>query len=87
MANDFGTSRLFWGKPDGPLVDGTHAAGLGTDENGMGLTVADYNGDGRLDVFVTSIFTPIRCARTACADTARAAIGCTATTATAISPT
>ena len=64
MANDFGTSRLFWGTKAGSFVDGTRAAGLGTDENGMGLTVGDYDGDGRLDVFISSIFDTSSACRT-----------------------
>ena len=55
LASDFRTSRLFWNDGD-HFTDGTKAAGVGTDENGMGLAVDDYNGDGRPDVFVTSIF-------------------------------
>lgn len=55
LASDFHTSRLFWNDGD-HFTDGTKSAGVGTDENGMGLAVNDYNGDGRPDVFVTSIF-------------------------------
>ena len=33
---DFGSSRLFWNNGDGTFTDGTEAAGVGTDENGMG---------------------------------------------------
>ena len=53
---DFGTSRLFWNNRDGTFTDGTDAAGVGTDENGMGSTAADVDGDGHDDVFVSSIF-------------------------------
>ena len=56
LASDFRTSRLFWNEGGRHFVDGTRAAHVGTDENGMGLTVGDYDGDGRQDVFVTSIF-------------------------------
>jgi len=56
VAGDFGTSRLFWNNGDGTFTDGTLAAGVGTDENGMGSTIADYDRDGRLDWFVTSIY-------------------------------
>jgi hypothetical protein len=58
IAADFGESRLFWNQGDGSFVDGTEAAGVGGDENGMGSAVGDYDGDGRLDWFVTSIFDP-----------------------------
>ena len=56
VAADFGTSKLFWNNGDGTFSDGTLAAGVGTDENGMGSTLGDYDGDGDLDWFVTSIF-------------------------------
>ncbi|MFT4538619.1 MAG: hypothetical protein ACI835_001055 [Planctomycetota bacterium] len=59
IAGDFLTSRLFWNDGNGAFNDGTLSAGVGTDENGMGATVADFNGDGLLDWFVTSIFDPV----------------------------
>jgi hypothetical protein len=55
LACDFHTSRLFWNQQDDTFLDGTDLAGVGTDENGMGSAVADYDGDGDLDWFVTSI--------------------------------
>jgi hypothetical protein len=55
---DFGLSRLYWNEGDGTFTDGTEAAGVGTDENGMGSTVGDIDGDGDLDWFVTSIGDP-----------------------------
>src|SRR5262249_258113 len=58
IAADFGTSRLFWNNHDGTFTDGTKAAGVGSDENGMGSAVGDYDGDGRLDWFVTAILDP-----------------------------
>ncbi len=58
IASDFGQTRLFWNEPEG-FVDGTEAAGVGTDENGMGSAIADYDGDGDLDWFVTSIHDPV----------------------------
>lgn len=56
IAGDFHTSRLFWNNGDSTFEDGTLAAHVGTDENGMGATIADFNRDGNLDWFVTSIF-------------------------------
>jgi len=58
IAADFGTSKLLWNDGDGTFTDGTVAAGVGTDENGMGSAIGDYDGDGDLDWFVTSIFDP-----------------------------
>jgi len=64
VTSDFGTSRLLWNNGDGTFLEGTIAAGIGSDENGMGSAIADYDGDGRLDWFVTSILeTDPRCAR------------------------
>jgi hypothetical protein len=58
LTSDFGTSRLFWNDGDGTFTDGTVAAGVGGDENGMGSAIADWDGDGDLDWFITSIFDP-----------------------------
>ncbi|HKU43238.1 MAG TPA: CRTAC1 family protein [Polyangiales bacterium] len=60
LASDFGSSRLFWNNGDGTFLDGTTAAKVGTDQAGMGASIADYDGDGRLDWFVTSIYEPKR---------------------------
>jgi hypothetical protein len=56
VAGDFGTSRIFFNDGDGTFTNGTVSSNFGTDENGMGLTVADYDFDGLLDVFVTAIY-------------------------------
>ncbi|MFT5731887.1 MAG: hypothetical protein ACJA2W_001204 [Planctomycetota bacterium] len=56
IAGDFGTSHLFWNNGDGTFHEGTAFAGVAGEENGMGATIADFNGDGRLDWFVTSIY-------------------------------
>ncbi len=55
MVSDFVTSQLFWNNGDGTFTDGTLAANVGTDYNGMGTTFADYDGDGDLDWFITNI--------------------------------
>ena len=56
IASDYRTSRLFWNNGEGTFRDGTVAAGVGKEENGMGSTVGDVDGDGDLDWFVTSIW-------------------------------
>jgi enediyne biosynthesis protein E4 len=55
IAGDFKTSQLFWNNGDGTFTDGTLAAGVGSDEDGMGTTVGDFDGDGRLDWFITAL--------------------------------
>lgn len=55
IASDFETSQLFWNNGDGTFTDGTLPAGVGTDYNGMGTTIADYDNDGDLDWFITNI--------------------------------
>ena len=56
VASDFGTSRLFWNNRDGTFTDGTLEARVGTAQNAMGTTFGDYDADGDLDWFVTSVF-------------------------------
>ncbi len=56
VASDFGTSRLFWNNGDGTFSDGTLDARVGTAQNAMGTTFGDYDLDGDLDWFVTSVF-------------------------------
>jgi RNase P/RNase MRP subunit p29 len=60
LTSDFGSSRLFWNRGDGTFMDGTSEAKVGTEQAGMGASIADYDGDGRLDWFVTSIYEPRR---------------------------
>ncbi|MCI0333029.1 MAG: CRTAC1 family protein [Planctomycetes bacterium] len=55
IASDFKTSQLFWNNGDGTFTDGTITAGVGSDEDGMGSTIGDFDGDGRLDWFITAL--------------------------------
>ena len=57
VAGDFGSSRYYRNDGDGTFTDLTFAAGVGREANGMGSAVADLNGDGRPDWYVTSVST------------------------------
>ena len=56
VVSDYGMTRIFWNNGDGTFTDGTVEASIGSDRNGMGSTFGDYDGDGDLDWFVSSIF-------------------------------
>jgi hypothetical protein len=56
VAGDFRTSQVFLNDGDGTFSIVTDA--VISDENGMGAAVADVDGDGNLDWFVSSIFDP-----------------------------
>ena len=55
VAADFGNSRLYINE-EGKFVDRTNEWNFGLDEFGMGITTGDYDNDGLIDVFVTSIY-------------------------------
>ncbi len=58
-AGDFDTSTLLRNDGNMTFVNTTVAAGFGTDENGMGSTIADFDGDNDLDVFVSAIYNDV----------------------------
>ncbi|MBL9120783.1 MAG: VCBS repeat-containing protein [Phycisphaerae bacterium] len=58
LAADFGTSRYFANNGDGTFTNLTGPSGTGLDGNGMGQTVADFDADGQMDWYVTSIYGP-----------------------------
>ena len=55
ITGDFKTSQVFWNNGDGTFTDGTVAAGVGADEDGMGTSIGDYDGDGRMDWFISAL--------------------------------
>lgn len=57
LANDFKQSKVLHNEGDGTFADDTDLAVI-TDENGMGAAVGDYDNDGVLDWFVSSIWDP-----------------------------
>jgi len=56
LAADFHTSRYFVNNGDGTFTNTTVASGTGLDSNGMGATLADFDGDLLPDWYVTSIW-------------------------------
>ena len=58
LASDFGTSRYYRNNANGTFTDVSASSQTAQEENGMGQTVGDFNGDGLLDWYVTSIYQP-----------------------------
>lgn len=56
LISDFGTSQMYWNNGDGTFLKATDASNMGVDENGMGVAIVDYDQDGELDIFVSSIY-------------------------------
>ena len=53
--SDFGTSRYFVNNGDGTFTDFTTQSGTGLEDTEMGVTVNDFNEDGLLDFYVTTV--------------------------------
>jgi hypothetical protein len=58
VGSDFTTSQLFWNDGDGTFTEGTEEAGVDTVRFAMGSSFGDYDDDGDLDWFVSSIMNP-----------------------------
>jgi hypothetical protein len=56
IAADFGTSQVYLNNGNGTFTNATTS--VISDENGMGAAVGDFDNDGYLDWFVTSIYDP-----------------------------
>lgn len=54
LSQDYGRSQVFVGNGDGSFRETT--TGVISDENGMGSAIGDYDNDGDLDWFVSSIY-------------------------------
>ncbi|MGE3109072.1 MAG: FG-GAP-like repeat-containing protein [Phycisphaerales bacterium] len=57
VTGDFHTSRYFLNRGNGSFANITATNGTSIDDNGMGNAIGDFNGDGLLDWYVTSIYT------------------------------
>ncbi|MCA9245205.1 MAG: VCBS repeat-containing protein [Phycisphaerales bacterium] len=57
FVSDFASTR-YYQNMRGTFQRRTTEAGLGYETNGMGCTIGDFNNDGRIDVYVTSIYYP-----------------------------
>ncbi|MCR4295278.1 MAG: FG-GAP-like repeat-containing protein, partial [Elusimicrobia bacterium] len=53
VLNDFGVNRLYRNRRDGTFVEVSREAGVDSLGNGMGISAADFDHDGNLDLFVT----------------------------------
>lgn len=51
-------SRYFKNNGNGTFTDATTSSNTGKEENGMGQTILDVDNDGRIDWYVTSIYSP-----------------------------
>lgn len=60
LAVDFQANRLYLNNGDGSFTNHATAAGVNTTWNEMGVTVGDYDNDGRLDIYVTNIFNVVQ---------------------------
>ncbi len=60
IANDFGAHVLLHNGQDGTFANVAKAAGVQDDGFGMGVTVADFDGDGHLDLYVSNYSYPER---------------------------
>jgi hypothetical protein len=56
VANDYGENRLYHNRGDGTFEDVTAKSGTGDAGFGMGVTWVDYDGDGRMDLYVSNMY-------------------------------
>ena len=56
VVSDYGRSKLYLNNGRGKFDDATEIGNVGTDENGMGSAIGDFDNDGDLDWFISSIY-------------------------------
>jgi hypothetical protein len=56
LANDYGENRLYRNRGDGTFEDVTSKSGTRDAGFGMGATWLDYDGDGKLDLYVSNMY-------------------------------
>jgi len=56
LANDYGENRLYHNRGDGVFEDVTAKSGTRDAGFGMGVLWVDYDGDGRLDLYVSNMY-------------------------------
>ncbi len=56
VGNEFGTNALYRNDGDGTFTDVTEKAGVLDRGAAMGITWGDYDGDGRLDLYVSNMY-------------------------------
>ncbi len=49
------TAALYHNNGNGTFTDATHGSGLDIEVHGMGVTIGDYDNDGRDDVYITAV--------------------------------
>ncbi|MFT7670393.1 MAG: hypothetical protein ACI8X5_003101 [Planctomycetota bacterium] len=59
IAGDYGTVRYYRNNTDGTFTDITVASGVDHAENAMGQTFGDWNNDGLVDWYSSSIYEPV----------------------------
>ncbi len=55
VTSDYKTAKLFWNNGDGTFHDGTNEAKVNQASSAMGSAIGDFDGNGFLDWYVTSI--------------------------------
>lgn len=55
VVNDYGPNQLFRNQHDGTFTDVTSEAGVADYGNGMGASWADYDNDGKLDLYISNM--------------------------------